>query len=1048
MSTQPSVEDYLALSQAAYTANTIPVTPTGWTLIDSQVAMSGMAALAFRNNATSQIVIAYEGTNDSIRGIAEEFNSAQHAANATILWGGTPQSYLDAENFARTVSLNNPGSQLFVTGHSLGGGQASYVQAHASSIISGGAAFAPPAQAGDSLPGDLTGIANEDFRTYIAYGDPVANYYTSGGYFVGNIERVGDPAVLIYQAQAAVSLFGVAATLSAGFNVIHQLGYYSDAILSGTAPNQDLINLANSTRENLSQSQIHSFLSALNEYNDPEYAGPNTNSVITTRAPNGELAFSFGLSDGSQSGSITTNAIGQKKQATHQTSEKTVVENYSSSGSLSSVNEFYASGGTTAKIYSGDPNTSWESQESIYDAQHRLIGTTTVNRDGSSELVKINPEANEPILTTHLGTDGKPSPGGSILGLNATYSQLVTAVADTLATQLISTVLIRDNLPGSVAASAFAHAAIQSSLSPNPLDFKAAFAASVFNVAGGIAGSKVGNEIALALDLPSEVGSIGGSAVGQYLVQEAAGELGFNLAEGGVTPFSFQASLTGAAASYLSSQLANLITPTTEAGQVSGAVASTLVLILAEINPVTAPFAFFAAIFGSNFIGTMIGDLIDSIFGGQPSVGPNASAVMQYNATTNQFEWKYDTHDNGGDPAQVNAMSDAVNGIMNQTLAAIGGHATSFVQDMSLIWFQDKYYFDFNEHYGESYQDVFDTPNEAISAATFQWLRGLRVQDGDPYMEYVLRNSDATTLTGLLEDLTAARDYSLYIQDPFAFNLGLALANDPAKFAAWQSELERAQELKLDKLTTAELDGLKEYGNLTLDDLPHYGTVIGTATNFLGEHGKTYFVRDASGGVSAYQFDERAGVLTQVTALQNANSTPLNVANGTVVIASTHLANGNYQLILEDHSTNSNNNQPLTIQTFDATGKATGAATALTYADGAAFSYAQHIPEFNSDAYWSMWQSNLRQIGYTGPFDGVTPMSWFQTTFGVPLDNQSSAGMLQLLDQLHSVPGALLNGHVIGTANNLLGSGGFDLIAVDANGYVRIHEFNAQGQAV
>lgn len=693
----------------------------------------------------------------------------------------------------------------------------------------------------------------------------------------------------------------------------------------------------------------------------------------------------------------------------------------------------------------------------VYDPQtHALAAVKTLNTDGTSVTQFYDPVSHAWLGYRMTDSHGNVTAKGTAADVQ--QAQFTNIAINTLADQVITQFLIKNNLPLSLAAEAFAHATIDLVHPANPTqmqDFTTDFVGTLTTMAGGILGADAGADIFNSIGLPPELGSLVGSTIGGAAAQQLASviaadvigvnpeivlsEIGPNILDG-MTMAQFGSQLAGAfetagfalAGSTLEEALfENRVGP---GAQIGGALGASIG-------------AWFGGPIGA-FVGDFIGELFGGLFGGHPSVGPNASSVSQYNPTTNQFEFKWDTHDNGGDPAQVNAMSAAMRDLMNGTLTSIGGHATSFVQDMSLIWFQNQYYFDFNDHYGEPYQDVFDNPDDAVRAATFQWLRGLRIDGGDPYMEYMLRHSDATNLQGLLNDLAAARDYSLSISDPVSFDVALALST-PEQYQMWQAELARAQQLGLDKLTTAELDALKQYGNLTSDDLPHYGTVIGAANNFLGVQGKTYFVKDASNAVSAWQFDDRAGVLTKVTALQNPDGTPLNISNGAVVLASNHMANGGYQLILEDHSANSNTNQPLKIQTFDAQGKATGAATALTYVDGSAFSYAQaQIPDFGSDAYWSMWQSSLRQIGYAGPFDGVTPMSWYQSTFGVALDNHSAAGMQQLLDHLHSVPSALANGHVVGTANNLLGAGGFDLIAADSAGHVRIHEFNAQGQAV
>ena len=61
----PSTQDYLSLSQAAYTQDGQPVVaPPGWNVIaQSTINADGFQGVAFQNAATGEIVIAYQGTN-------------------------------------------------------------------------------------------------------------------------------------------------------------------------------------------------------------------------------------------------------------------------------------------------------------------------------------------------------------------------------------------------------------------------------------------------------------------------------------------------------------------------------------------------------------------------------------------------------------------------------------------------------------------------------------------------------------------------------------------------------------------------------------------------------------------------------------------------------------------------------------------------------------------------------------------------------------------------------------------------------------------------
>ena len=138
----PTQTDYLNLSQAVYTTGgATPVAPSGWTLLQSETLPSGMQAAAFQNTITHEIVISYEGTN--LNNMTSNFSLLfeQLSADAAIANGVNPQANIDALNFAGKVAGSAGGNPIYVTGHSLGGEEAEYVQAHGAAnglIISGG----------------------------------------------------------------------------------------------------------------------------------------------------------------------------------------------------------------------------------------------------------------------------------------------------------------------------------------------------------------------------------------------------------------------------------------------------------------------------------------------------------------------------------------------------------------------------------------------------------------------------------------------------------------------------------------------------------------------------------------------------------------------------------------------------------------------------------------------------------------------------------------------------------------------------------------------
>lgn len=92
--------------------------PDGWKMV-AESPPGAFAAFAYKNNSTGQIVIAYRGTN---LGIGDWVT-----ANIPILAGGWSSQFDQAANFAASVLQNNPGSEIFVTGHSLGGSLAQVI---------------------------------------------------------------------------------------------------------------------------------------------------------------------------------------------------------------------------------------------------------------------------------------------------------------------------------------------------------------------------------------------------------------------------------------------------------------------------------------------------------------------------------------------------------------------------------------------------------------------------------------------------------------------------------------------------------------------------------------------------------------------------------------------------------------------------------------------------------------------------------------------------------------------------------------------------------
>ncbi len=119
---------------------------------------SGMQAVAYRNNKTGEIAIAYRGTDSGL-----DFANS----DAPIFFEATPMQLKAAQNFYKNVKDAYPEAEITLTGHSLGGGLAQVV---ASENGLSAATFNAPGMQTEN------GETSDRIVNYVNMNDPVGSY--------------------------------------------------------------------------------------------------------------------------------------------------------------------------------------------------------------------------------------------------------------------------------------------------------------------------------------------------------------------------------------------------------------------------------------------------------------------------------------------------------------------------------------------------------------------------------------------------------------------------------------------------------------------------------------------------------------------------------------------------------------------------------------------------------------------------------------------------------------------------------------------------------
>jgi hypothetical protein len=216
----PTVSEFLEASAWTYTQDSsilklvkpFKINGQQMTSLDNAAGFFGGAFLS----ASEQVIVAFEGTDIGNFDNQHEFVSAQLLADLMIYRGDKPPAFDDALAFTQAVirqaaKMGISKDNVFVTGHSLGGGEAGYVAAQ---LGLGGATFGAPGIDSDLVPaGAVSKLIN-----YVEWGDPVGNYSApsfieSNILFSGDIARFG-PAFYVGSPLGSI-LLGTANTLLA-----------------------------------------------------------------------------------------------------------------------------------------------------------------------------------------------------------------------------------------------------------------------------------------------------------------------------------------------------------------------------------------------------------------------------------------------------------------------------------------------------------------------------------------------------------------------------------------------------------------------------------------------------------------------------------------------------------------------------------------------------------------------------------------------------------------------------------------------------------------
>jgi hypothetical protein len=718
-----SRQDWLLLSQAVKDVpyGTTPAAPNGWSVIRTEYQASGMMATAFKSNGGSEIVIGYQATNQK-SGSSAWFD-AQLAADKQIAIGVNPQAYTDALNFAFSVRDANPGTQISVTGFSLGGGESQFVAS-----ITG---FAGASFGGPGIAGYTYNPINANFESYVNYGDLIAMW---GGTHVGRVLFIGNP--LFATPELLLSPVGSAIVT----DYAHDLSVYANNINGPGGPEIP----ANVYFP--AEFGVGTLFGSSAGY--PKFGGDlNTQFSFL---PDGTLVTSFYAADGTLIGNRTTGTDGNRSVSLFATSGQSWISEtgfLNSKGQLNSINVQQANGGVASTALDINNTQSWSSKTLIVD----LDGNVRSERELLDSLGEQLKEFDTGSAHAWKELDITKDPTGKVAAAQVTLDPNILAAGMSI---------------GQIFGSALGGA-----LGGNSL---------VGNLAGSTIGGLIGQKFVqvLATSMTADLSTISLNDVfaGQGISVANAGigaissfltaELGHALHIGGFDGQLFNTAVSGFTTSLLiqvtdkmargSLDFAGAIAAIDWTQAVSGAIDAAQInlgnllggylgheLVPAQTREGAIGGQLFGAIGGfilpgglGSLIGTIIGTLIFNHFGTQPS--PGAVDLLDQ-AGYFYGHSQYQSSDGGGYGVS-NTMAQAADDIVNAYLHAVNGAALDHSKQVTLGYIKNPDLLFISGTPGHS-DHSFTSADDAVHAAALDVLQNLEVIGGDLLMKRAHQSS-------------------------------------------------------------------------------------------------------------------------------------------------------------------------------------------------------------------------------------------------------------------------------------------------------------------